>query len=229
MYKNIYIIISLISILILILIIFHKRSKEENLQQNLNAAIDTLTITKLKNQELLYEKKIFILKIDELNKYLNISKKEINTLKKELNSKISYISKISSSIKIDSTININDSIYFINDTIKNIFSYSDKWLQFAGKTLIYKEYSKTTLDKLYIPTNLTIGLTENNDIFVKSENPYLTINNIEGSIIKGSNLNPSSKKFSHGLQLGIGPTYGIINRKFDLSIYLGYGIEFSFK
>lgn len=200
----------------------------EILEQNLSASRDSLVISEMKNGDLLYEKQSYILKTEQLQEYLDINEKEIKELKKQLDSKISYISKLEAKVETGPIIIYKDSVIYKNDSIETSFDYDNKWLSFNGSTTITGNKSITNINNIYIPTPLEVGLTDDYNIFVKSKNPLLTITDIEGAIIEGSKLKPKPKRFSHGLQLGAGVGYGLIHNKFDIVVYAGYGIEFSF-
>lgn len=196
-----------------------------DLESNIDAYRDSLTVTKLKNGELLYDKKLYVIKSKELEEALAISKKEKSELENKLNSKIAYIAKLESSIRVDSIV-VHDTIVKKNDSIEASFSYSDKWMKFNGVTSIFGNKSKTSINNLYINTPLQVGITDDYNIFVKSPNPYIDITSIEGAIIDGSTLKPKQKRFTHGFQIGAGLGYGIIHNKFDIVVYGGYGVNF---
>lgn len=189
-------------------------SNMENIEQNLQAASDSLEIFRLKNGDLLYEKSIYILNEKEYEKELSLSKNTINELKRKLGSAIQYIAEIEGSIKIDTVWQVKDSI--INQT--NHFKFHDQYLNIEG----YHTNDCTTLTNIHIPVPLNIGFT-NNKFFVTSSNPYINITDITG--IKSP---PKKTIISHGLMVGIGVQYGIINKKFDLGPYFGYGLVLNF-
>lgn len=171
-------------------------TKAEN---NIEAIKDTVKTYKLKNDELLYAQQGFLLEKAELEKYIGISKKTINELEKELDSKIALISKLEGNVRID-TLEVIDSIFIDNDTLFNNFVYQDNWLYLNGLTKYYDNISNTTINTIAMSAPITIGTTKDNQWFVTSENPYITFTDI-----KGANLEKAKpKRWALGVQVGLG-------------------------
>lgn len=210
-------------------------NKEINVyEQNYNAARSELNKIILENNELLYEKDLYILKEKETNEILDANNKEIKELKKALNASIAYISELESNVRIDSIVTVRDSIVYVtpNNALVN-FSYSDEWVNIKGVNDIKFNDDKiknidTNITKLNINTPLTVGITDDYRIFVKTPNPYMEFTDIEGAIIDGSKFAPKKKRFSWGLQIGFGAQYGLFNKKIDLGPYGGVGMEINF-
>lgn len=176
-------------------------TKAEN---NIVAIQDTVKAYKLKNGELLYAQQGFLLEKAELEEYIDISKKTINELEKELDSKIALISKLEGNVRID-TLEVVDSIFISNDTLFNNFVYQDNWLYLNGLTKYYDNISNTTINTISMNAPITIGTTKDNQWFVTSENPYITFTDI-----KGANLEKAKpKRWSLGVQVGLGVIGGI--------------------
>lgn len=193
------------------------------IEQNYIAANDSMKILTIDNNNLLYEKNAYILKEKELSNLLNISQSEIKDIKNKLNSTINYISDINSKIQID-TIYMTDTLYYDKDSISYIkFSYSDDWLSLDGVTNF--KPIKTTINNIYIPLNIQTGITENYNIFVKTDNPYVKINNIDGAV-----LTNQKQKFGihHEFQIGVGFQYGLFNGQVDFGPQIGYGFIIEF-
>ncbi len=181
-----------------------------------------------------YMKSIYAIRESELEKLLNISKEENNSLKNELKSKINYISKLESAISVDS-IRV-DSIYVIKgDTnITANFNYNDNWLKFGGGFKLshtppnYNIYNFSIKD-IELPLPLTIGLTSDKKMFIKTDNPYLNITNIIGAdIIENQIKHKVTPRWTHGIGVGVGFQYGIINKKVDFGPGLSYSIVYNF-
>ena len=204
-------------------------------EQNLIASKSELNEMKLKNGELLYEKDAYILKIRDLEDELGIRKSEVNEIKKRLNSSIAYISKIEGQMKIDTVYTVKDSIVYISkDNVLVEFSYEDKWLNLHGENhLIFGDDNKikktsTNLYDITMNSSFTLGIAENYKIFIKTDNPYITIDNIDASVIENSIISPKKKRFSWGVQVGFGLQYGLINKNLDVGPYGGVGIQWNF-
>lgn len=179
---------------------------------NITALTDTISTYKLKNGALMYEKQGFILEKQELEKYLDISKKEVKELEKKLSASIATISKLQTQIHVD-TIRTHDSIYITSDSVfHNKFNYQDQWLYLKGNTdfTFSPLSSSTTIDEISINASLKIGTSEDNKWFATCDNPYLQFTSIEGA-----NLEKAKQK-----RWGFGPT---------VTAGVGYGWGTDFK
>ena len=165
--KKICIIEGIIIVLFIIAgILYHTHHNAANkiLEQNFNAATDTIEVLKLKNGELLYEKSAFILKENELQTQLSLSKDEIKELKKRIGG-INTITKIETQVEFDT-------IYIKNNSIgpsQFSFEYNDNWLKLKGLS----SKDSTQIYDISVPIDLVVGMSKDYNIFVKSDNPYL--------------------------------------------------------
>lgn len=191
-------------------------------EQNYKASNDSIKILYKDNENLIYEKNAYILKESELKDMLDMNTKEIKELKQSLQSSISYISKIEGNVQVD-TIYMNDTIYY-KDSIPTIhFGYKDDWLSLSGTTSF--KPLQTKINNIQVPISVETGLTEDYNIFVKTNNPYVTIQNIDGAIIKDKKINID---YHHELQVGIGFQYGLFNNQVDFGPQIGYGFVIEF-
>ena len=192
--------------------------------QNYKAASDSLEIVELKNEKLLYEKNAYILKESELNSRINVTEQDLKEIKQQLKTSLDYINRIDGMVKID-TIHMKDTVYY-KDSIPIIhFNYKDDWLNLDGMTSIHNNYPITTINDITVPLNLTTGISSNNTIFVKTDNPYVHINSIEGAIINDKKYKIN---YHHELQVGIGFQYGLFNKNIDFGPQIGYGFIIEF-
>lgn len=201
---------------------FNYKHNGNIMEQNYIASIDTLKKIELKHQQILYEKQAYILKEQELVEMLNISKSEIVELKQKLKSSIQYIQTIQGEIKID-TINTIDTLYIQSDKDSSYikFNYKDDWLNLSGTTFI-TPIPKTTIYNINIPVNLQTGLTKDNQIFIKTDNPYIQINDISGSTVY------KPKYISYKLYAGFGIQYGLMEKHLDIGPQFGGGVVINF-
>lgn len=233
--KTIIILIETIAILFAIFFMWRYFDSKLNVSdQNLIAARGEITTLKLKNNELLQVRDSYIIKEKDLEEQLGISKKEMKELEKKLDASVTYISKLESQINSGEIVTNRDSIIYVSKNLTKVnFSYSDKWLKIKGvNNLEFKSDSltniQTILNNINIITNLKVGLTDKNQIFVKSDNPYLTFSQIDGAYLDKDVAQVKRIKFSWGLQLGIGAQYGLIKKNWDVGPYAGFGIGLSF-
>ncbi len=228
-YKDVIIIISIIVIIILLMSTTCINRRNENLTNNIKALTDSVQTINLKNGELLSTKQSLLLEKKELEKYLDINKKEINYLEKKLKSSLALISKMECEINVD-TIVMTDSVIINNNTIDSYFDYKDKWVKLNGHTLFLNNTSTTTINNITMNADLKMGLTDDYKIFVISDNPYLTFNEIDAAAIEGSVVREKKKRWNIGAQIGIGAGYNLIGKtdKIFIGPFLGVGISYGF-
>ena len=219
--KKICIIEGIIIVLFIIAgILYHTHHNAANkiLEQNFKAATDTIEVLKLKNGELLYEKSAFILKENELQAQLSLSKDEIKELKKKIGG-INTITKIETQVEFDT-------IYIKNNSIgpsRFSFEYNDNWLKLKGLS----SKDSTQIYDISVPIDLVVGMSKDYNIFVKTDNPYLKVNNIEGAVVD-RNLFEKKSSWSHGVSIGFGIQYGLGNKRFDYGPQISYGFTYKF-
>lgn len=210
----------IIALFIIAGILYHTHHNATNkiLEQNFKAATDTIEVLKLKNGELLYEKSAFILKENELQTQLSLSKDEIKELKKKIGG-INTITKIETQVEFDT-------IYIKNNSIgpsKFSFEYNDNWLKLKGLS----SKDSTQIYDISVPIDLVVGMSKDYNIFVKTDNPYLKVNNIEGAVVD-RNLFEKKSSWSHGVSIGFGIQYGLGNKRFDYGPQISYGFTYKF-
>ena len=222
-------IILLISVISIWLLTSNQRKKNdiEVYKNNISVLNSELDSVRLKNGEMLYEINSLILEKNELEEYLDISKKEVKELEKTLKSKIAYIAQIEGQVKID-TLLLHDSIYIdANGNMSLYFDYEDKWVTLRGhSTQTTFDDFYTCLDTLSMNVPLEVGLSEDYRIFVKSSNPYMYITDVKGAMIEESKIRKMSKRFGLCVYLGWGIQYGVIHQKFDTGVQLGAGVYY---
>lgn len=211
----------------------HYTNKLNIYEQNIKAYENEMITLKMENNELISIRDSYILNISELEERLNISNKEIKSIQSLLDSKISYISKLESTIKFDTIKIVKDSIIYIDNTAKyfvNSFSYNDDWLSLQGKNDIIfnsEPICKTVIDNISINVPLTIGISNNYQLFAKSDNPYVKFSSIEGAAID-EKLFKNSNPWSFSIQLGMGLQYNLFNNRIGFGPYWGGGVSYSF-
>lgn len=231
-YQKIYLFVIVLLVFVIIWLLGNNTSKNDNIKiykNNIEALSNELDSFRLKNNELIVAKQNLILEKNELEEYLDISKKEIKELEKKLDSKIKYIASIEGKVTID-TIEIHDSIYIDpNGNMSLYFDYTDKWVTLAGhSTQTTFDDFYTTLDTLSMNVPLKVGLTDDSKIFVQSSNPYMHITDIQGAYVDESQLRKIINRFGLCFYLGWGVQYGMINQKFDTGPQAGFGIYYRF-
>lgn len=197
--------------------------------RTISALRDSIEVVELKNGDLLYEKQSLLVEKAELEEYLDVSKKEIKEIERSLNSSLAYIADLEGKISLTKEITVRDSLIYVHDTLTRYsFDYKDNWLEINGLTDIRGKDAFTTLQTISVPMNLSVGLTENYNIFVKTDNPYVSFNNITGAVIDKSTIYPRPKRFNIGIQVGVGPQYDFVHRTLGVGVYAGFGLSYGF-
>ena len=219
---------ALIFIGIIMFGISYYNKKIDTYDQNIKAFKGSIEQLELKNGELISTRDSYILKIKDLEEYIGVTEKEVKDLKKKLGSSLAYISRLESNIKVDTIVTIKDTIIYKDRETDIRFNYKDQWISFTGQTLFDNKTSNTKLFDLNVYSPLTVGLTDDYQIFVKSPNPYLHFTDIEGAVIDGSKLKPKKTRFNWGFQLGFGVSYDIFEQNYSIGTYGGIGVEVNF-
>ena len=178
-WKNIVLLFFIVVICILTISLSKSNNSLYNAETNIKALTDSIHSYKLENGELLTSKYGLIVEKEELTKHLEITEKEKKDLEKKLNSSLAYIAELKTSVRID-TIHTIDSIFIDKNDVTNInFKYTDEWVYLDGSTK-FKDIkdSKTTINTININTPLKVGLTEDNQFFATTPNPYVKISDI---------------------------------------------------
>lgn len=219
-----------IAILVLIILIMFKclgsiSDKNDVLEHNYETAIEKIDTMRLANNNLLAEKQSYIASIKDLEKLLDINKKDIKDLQKKLDDKVMYISKLESDINI-ANIRSRDTVKVYNDsTIKSKFKFSSEWYNIEGYTLVKNYKAASKIESLKIQVPLTVGLTEDWSIFVTTPNPYVSFSNINGALLDKNQYTSSQiKRWGLDLNAGLFTGFDFINR----SWYVGPGVGISF-
>lgn len=191
-------------------------------ENNLQAMNDTLHTYVLKNGELMYTQQGYIARVDELEQYIGIQKKEVKELEKKLKSALATISKLEAQVKID-TVHMHDSVYITPDSVYHShFNYSDKWLTMDGETSFQFDpfNTHTIINSIRMDVPLKIGTTADDKWFAVSDNPNVVFTSVEGANIEKA----KPKKWSLGIQLGVGGVigYGISGAKNDGIVRTGW-------
>jgi hypothetical protein len=233
-WKNILLIVLSCIVIALVMSTTCQSQKLSIAENNILALTDTIKSYELKNGDLLYEQQGYILKKQELEKYLEIKEKEINELERKLGSAITTIARLEGQVRVD-TIELRDSIYIEKDVIYNDFSYQDDWLTLYGTTTYKNNLFNTSLNTIAMNVPLKVGTTADNKWFATSSNPYVSFTNIEGVSLEKA----KQKRWSVGVQAGIGvvggfgisgANDGIVRSGWIIGVgpYFGLGVSYKF-
>lgn len=196
--------------------------------QNLNAYRGQLEQMELKNGELISVRDSYILRIQDLENQFDISKKEVRDLQRKLNSSLAYIAELKSNVRIDTIVTIKDTIIYKDKETDIRFIYNDDWLSFNGETKIMDDKPTTNIFNMNMNVPLKVGLSDDYQIFVQSDNPYVNFSSIEGAVIDKSKLRPKKKRWNIGVYGGFGIHYDMPTKSFGYGPQLGIGVSVGF-
>lgn len=183
----------------------HLRNQLDISNQNLYTSQSKVKQLQLENGKIVSICDSYIVSNKELKEQLELSNKEIRTLRKQLGEKPKVITKIETVIE-------RDTLKLIEQIDK--FSYKDDWMSFS-----YNPQYQSVIDfSMSVPLN--IGYTSDK-VFVYSDNPYLNINTVES-------FRREEKRWSFGCGFAMGMTYGLIHRQFDIGPTISVGINYRF-
>lgn len=221
---------TILSLVIIVLLICNRctRDAASISQQNVRALLDTVQTLKLSNGELVSYKQQYINTHKELEQYIGISNKKIKDLEKQLDSKIDRITYLESSIRVDTIVLETVVSQSKDDSVTYTFHLDEQWIKMDGGLSVINTVSTATLYGLRIPTPLIVGTTDDNKVFVTSENPYIDINNIESSIVIQKNQTTKRKPWNIGASAGVGVMYDCIGKSFCAGPYIGFGLSYGF-
>lgn len=203
-------------------------------EQNLKAMKGRVEVVELQNKELMYSRDSYIASTKDLEELLNISKKQVKDMQRQLDSKIAYIAKLEQETRVEYIEVIKDSIVYVDNSTKRLiasFHYEDEWLSLNGENEfdLSKDFDyKTTLRNIRMNTPLTVGLTDDYKIFVTTPNPYVAFGEIEGAVIDKSVIKPRKKRFGWGLHGGFGVMYDVIDKDVAVGPTVSFGVHLNF-
>ena len=217
--KDIAIVILVIICIVLLFSTTCASQKNAIYKNNIDALRDSVHTEQLKNGELMSSKQMLILEKKQLEDYLGIAKKEIKEIEKKLDSKIAYIAKLEGQIQVD-TVRLVDSVYVKDSTYYTQWTFKDQWLYLQGFTQFKDGTSVSQLNNLAMDVPLKLGITEDNQVFVTTPNPYVSFSSIDGAA-----LNQPTKKsrWNIGIQVGFGMQYDIHRNALGYGPYIGVG------
>ena len=185
-------------------IIIHKNNNITIIENNLNAATEKIEVLKTVNGDLLAKKQSYVTTINDLEDYINISKKEIKDLQKALDDKILYISELETLIDIKPTEVHDTTVVYKDSTFNFTFNFHDKWYELIGNSSFDYNRVKTEINTLYVNVPLRVGLTDDWKIFVTTQNPYVVFNDIEGALLDKDVYLKQQKKKKWGISISLG-------------------------
>lgn len=201
------------------------------LNNNIDSYRDAIAQVELQNGELLASRQSLILSEKQAREELGMTKEELNELKKTLGSKVAQISKLTAQLSLKDTVFMNPDTVYIDKSsnVVKTFSWGDQWTSLSaevyGKSI---EQSRLNITDLNMTVPLEFGVTDEYKVFVKSPNPYINFTDMTSTTIYGSTVYPKTKRLHHGIHVGFGLNYGLINKQLDIGPSITYGLTYSF-
>ena len=191
---------------------------------------DSLEVYKNKLEEEYTAKNIYVQTIDQLKQNNSKLYDEIKNLKDNP----IVVTKTNIVVKTDTVYMTSDSIIAPNDTLRELHWSANEqngYYVIKGQTNVRTDFSSfdTQINHFNIPVTLTMNIIEKGkklQFISRSDNPYVTITNINGVIIDPAKSDVikscfKPKRWSVGPQVGIGVTSDL-----KISPYIGVGITY---
>ncbi len=229
------VLLSIVAALIVLLgimmeIIIRKNDNNAVIKNNLKAATEEIELLRAANGDLLAKKQSYVATINDLENYINISKKEVKDLQKALNDKILYISELETLIDIKPTEVHDTTVIYKDSTFNFTFNFNDKWYKLTGNSSFDFNRVKTEINTLYVNVPLHVGLTDDWKIFVTTQNPYVVFNDIDGALLDKDAYLKQQKKKKWGISIsgGMYAGYDLLSKRIYIGPGGGCGISYTF-
>lgn len=214
------IIISLITILCINIKSCSSISSDNKLlNHNIEALSDTIKYYTGKNNELIAEKKLLVGDNESLKLINSDLSSKLESMKIENAEFAAQIDGFIKNPQID-TIFCLDSIY-IDRKFEFPFDFSNKYRALNGTIDIFGSNVGLNIKNDIVYFDYTIAIKDNT-IYLTSDNPYVKTTNTSGII-----LPKQQKRWTFGIQAGIGAQYNLINSKFGVGPYIGAGLTYN--
>jgi hypothetical protein len=224
-------IITVLSI-VLIFLYFNYRNTRSELENVVIEQQDSITTYKNKNDELYAQIGSYITDIDGLKK----SNTELYNEVKYLKDNPIIVTKVKTEIVFqekevkDTVFVMGNDMYKIQHTYKDPFAYINMQTDFNVSNCT----ANTIVNNINFPSTFTLDLIESKkgdlSFIVKSDNPYIQINNVNGVMLSPEDSKSIKKRYDKKWCLvgGVGPTLTFVDGKFKcipgIQLTFGYKI-----
>ena len=204
--------------------------KDQN-NQNLIALTDTIKYYTTKNGETYVSKEMLIGDLNTLKLVNDSLFKVIKEMKLKKPESVVYIENQIDNGKKDTVWQISDPIYIVkhdtlyeNANLTKEFNFNNEFRELEGNVSLKDSTLSLSIDKDKVFFDYTLAI-ENNKVYVKSNNPYIKYNNIQGIEL------PKPKKSIWGITVGpsIGYGYDFNGKKFGPTIGINATIGLKIK
>ena len=204
--------------------------KDQN-NQNLIALTDTIKYYTTKNGETYVSKEMLIGDLNALKIVNDSLYRVIKEMKLKKPESVVYIENQIDNGKKDTVWQISDPIYIVkhdtlyeNANLTKEFNFNNEFRELEGNVSLKDSTLSLSIDKDKVFFDYTLAI-ENNKVYVKSNNPYIKYNNIQGIEL------PKPKKSIWGITVGpsIGYGYDFNGKKFGPTIGINATIGLKIK
>lgn len=194
-------------------------------QNNIVALTDSITYFESKTGELVAQKTMLTGEIKDLKESYS---KELNDLYNELNSMKRKNAQLAAQIDVlienpaRDTVWKYDSVLVVQSLVQP-FQFKDKWRNLSGNIMLNDNKMGLNINEDQVFFDYTVAV-DDGLIYIKSDNPYVTYNQI--TAIQEQQKKP--KRWNIGFQAGFGFQYGMFSKNVDAGPYLGVGVSYGF-
>lgn len=211
-------------ILIILLCLFlmrscnEKKAMEEMYVENIEVLHDSLNTYKSKNGNLVCERDMLVGDIE----LLKITNEELyNDLVDLKRKNADLVVKLNATVKNET----HDTVYIIKPTslyITKQFDFSNKWRTLAGDINLANDSLSLNINKDEVYVDFTIAMEDNN-VRIKSNNPYIEYDNVYG-IIQPEYTDNWSLNIGPSINVGYDPIHKTFSPTVGVSLTFGYNI-----
>lgn len=186
--------------------------KEQN-NQNLIALTDTIKYYTTKNGDTYVSKEMLIGDLNTLKLVNDSLFKVIKEMKLKKPESVVYIENQIDNGKKDTVWVINNDTVYEKKYLSKYFNFNNEYRELEGNVSLKDSTLSLNIDKDKVFFDYTLAI-ENNKVYVKSNNPYIKYNDIQGIEL------PKQKKSIWGITVGpsIGYGYDFNGKKFGPTI-----------
>jgi len=199
-------------------------TNEKMYETNIKALTDTITYYKGENGNLVASKTAFMAEVNdlkELNKGLYDQITKLGVKPKNIvttvysEGEIKYLPQDTAWVVKHDTINLERGI-------DKSFAFNDQWRDLEGTIGYHQDTLGLRISKDIMRFNYTVAMDKNNKIYITSDNPYVTVNEIQGFTVP-TYQKEKVKRWGIGPYLGVG--YDFSRNKIAPTI--GIGVQYN--
>lgn len=198
------------------------RNERKIYETNLKALTDSVSYYRNSAGKLVAEKTALMVDVNELNKYnseLYEKIKEFGKKPKDFIGAVSFDGDVVSPER--------DTVYILDEAEQSFgvdkdFAFNDEWRDLEGVVGYHQDTLGLKITKDVVRFNYTVGIDKDNKVYIKSDNPYVMVNEIEGFTVPTA-MKEKQKRWGVGPQVGV----GLDVTRGKLSPTIGIGVQYN--